>query len=210
MSNEHLRVTVEEHAAQLRTVIKCLGVGVGIVFDQERESALRLLPNLLTCSRLIAAVCLVLLDRNLFPFWLVYLWCGFSDVADGYLARKLNAQSSLGSALDSIADFALVLAVLQVFGSDLLDMGVWFLMCVAGIAVLRASQVISVALGASPPEILHRNSSRYLGAFLFVCPFFTLAVGFGSIAWIAVLVAGVTSFVELAFWKRKPVLGSAL
>ena len=41
----------------------------------------------------------------MYVFITCYLLCGISDILDGYLARKLKAQSALGSNLDTFADF---------------------------------------------------------------------------------------------------------
>ena len=41
-------------------------------------------------------------------FWTLYVLCGISDMIDGWLARKLKAESKTGSVLDSIADLSFV------------------------------------------------------------------------------------------------------
>ena len=43
-------------------------------------------------------------------FYVVYLLCGLSDMADGTIARKTNSVSKPGSQLDSIADLIFVAA----------------------------------------------------------------------------------------------------
>ena len=40
-------------------------------------------------------------------FLAIYLYCGFSDVLDGYIARKTGTQSLTGARLDSLADFVI-------------------------------------------------------------------------------------------------------
>ena len=42
-------------------------------------------------------------------FWTIYVLCGFSDMVDGWLARRLHAESKTGSVLDSIADLSFVI-----------------------------------------------------------------------------------------------------
>lgn len=41
-------------------------------------------------------------------FWTLYVLCGLSDMVDGWLARRLHAESKTGSILDSIADLVFV------------------------------------------------------------------------------------------------------
>ena len=42
------------------------------------------------------------------PFWTLYVFCGISDMADGWLARKLHAETKAGAILDSVADLSFV------------------------------------------------------------------------------------------------------
>ena len=42
-------------------------------------------------------------------FWTIYVLCGISDMIDGWLARRLHAESRTGSILDSIADLSFVI-----------------------------------------------------------------------------------------------------
>ena len=41
-------------------------------------------------------------------FWTLYVLCGLCDMVDGWLARRLHAESKSGSILDSIADLSFV------------------------------------------------------------------------------------------------------
>ena len=42
------------------------------------------------------------------PFWTLYALCGISDMVDGWLARKLHAETKAGAILDSVADLSFV------------------------------------------------------------------------------------------------------
>ena len=62
------------------------------------------IPNTLSIIRVPSAV-LMLLSRN--QSWLFFVFfgiCGFTDMADGYIARKFHVESALGAKLDGIAD----------------------------------------------------------------------------------------------------------
>jgi cardiolipin synthase len=79
---------------------------------------LKALPNLISIARLLAVpvvVWLILADRMAPAFW-VFVGAGISDAIDGYLAKRLNARSVLGSYLDPLADKLLLIAIYLLLG----------------------------------------------------------------------------------------------
>ena len=70
---------------------------------------MKLLPNAISALRLLGAVCLLFFGVESCAFWVIYFVCGLSDMADGYLARKLGCDSKVGALLDSLADLAFVI-----------------------------------------------------------------------------------------------------
>ncbi len=76
------------------------------------------LPNFISLGRLLAvpvAVWLILTGKFGFAFW-VFIAAGISDAVDGFLAKRLNAQTELGKVLDPLADKALLVAVYVTLG----------------------------------------------------------------------------------------------
>ena len=67
------------------------------------------LPNAISALRFLGAVCLLFFGVESCAFWAIYFVCGLSDMADGYLARKLGCESKVGASLDSLADLAFVI-----------------------------------------------------------------------------------------------------
>ena len=66
------------------------------------------LPNAISALRFLGAVCLLFFGVESCAFWVIYFVCGLSDMADGYLARKLGCESKTGALLDSLADLVFV------------------------------------------------------------------------------------------------------
>ena len=62
------------------------------------------IPNILSCIRIALSLTLLILLQRPLPFAMLYLLCGLSDVADGWLARRFQAESILGAKLDSLGD----------------------------------------------------------------------------------------------------------
>ena len=99
----------------------------------------KILPNLLTVSRIAAIpilICLLMFVLDPLGSWLafsIYVYACITDFFDGYLAREMKQESILGTFLDPIADKLLVAAVLlTLMGID--RMG--------GLTVLPASVIL--------------------------------------------------------------------
>ena len=66
------------------------------------------LPNIITALRIAGSIGLLFCNTNGWMFGTLYVLCGLSDMVDGWLARRLHAESKTGSILDSIADLSFV------------------------------------------------------------------------------------------------------
>ena len=66
------------------------------------------IPNIITSLRMAGSFGLLLCDVTGAAFWMIYGLCGISDIADGWLARKLKCVSKTGALLDSLADICFV------------------------------------------------------------------------------------------------------
>ncbi|MDA8125725.1 MAG: CDP-alcohol phosphatidyltransferase family protein [Deltaproteobacteria bacterium] len=68
------------------------------------------IPNLLTLLRilLVPVVVILLIQGFFFKALIVFVAAGLSDALDGFLARVLHQQTTLGAYLDPIADKALL------------------------------------------------------------------------------------------------------
>jgi len=113
---------------------------------------LRYLPNCLTLSRVVLAIPLgILILREDYTWALsIGLVAGLTDALDGFLARRLNALSRLGAALDPIADKTLIMTTfLSLAQSGLIP---WYL----AIAVIVRDVVI--VIGAA---CYHRFIGRF-------------------------------------------------
>ena len=64
--------------------------------------------HLLTTNETPAEYLLLLSDVSSILFGMLYIVCGISDIADGWLARKLKCVTRTGALLDSVADICFV------------------------------------------------------------------------------------------------------
>ena len=66
------------------------------------------LPNFITILRVAGSFILLLFNVKDVAFWCLYCLCGFSDIIDGFLARKFKCATKMGALLDSLADICFV------------------------------------------------------------------------------------------------------
>lgn len=71
-----------------------------------KKKIIKNIPNFLTISRIIMTIIsfLLLLNKNYKVVIILVIIATITDFLDGYLARKLNAQSVFGAKLDQISD----------------------------------------------------------------------------------------------------------
>ena len=86
---------------------------------------------------------------------LLVLWGVLSDVADGYLARKLGQQSEWGRLIDPVVD-KLTLAVALGYCYVARDLPLWMLLLVVGrdLAILLLARVLADRAGRLPASIM--------------------------------------------------------
>ena len=70
---------------------------------------MRNLPNVISALRVASAFGLLFCPVTGWAFWALYALCGISDMVDGWLARKLHAETPAGAVLDSLADIVFVI-----------------------------------------------------------------------------------------------------
>ena len=67
------------------------------------------IANYISISRIVMSIVLLAMKVLTIPFWVIYMYCGISDMLDGYIARKYNYISKFGERLDSVADIIFVI-----------------------------------------------------------------------------------------------------
>lgn len=105
---------------------------------------MKYLPNCITMSRIILSIALLVIHTFSPMFFVIYTYCGVSDVLDGFFARKFNLSSENGARLDSISDIIFygitaVKIMPSLFG--VLMPPIWWL-----IAVVLVIRIISYAV----------------------------------------------------------------
>ena len=123
------------------------------------------IPNILSVLRIVLSGALVFLAPPSILFFAVYLLCALSDVLDGYLARRLGAESKAGATLDTIADLAFLVAIfVTVFRC--FEVPVWLIIWIALIAIMRFA-AWPISMRRYSGLIVHTSLDKIVGVLLF-------------------------------------------
>ena len=131
------------------------------------------IPNCITAARIAGTVVLLFLTPLTGAFFILYTLCGFSDILDGWIARKTNATSEFGAKLDSIADllfYALVIIKLLPVLWRILPVWIWYV--VGGVVLVRLAAYLTAALKFHRFASLHTRMNKITGAAVFLLPYF--------------------------------------
>ena len=149
------------------------------------------LPNILSLLRMVGAVVLLLCDvvgttlalpssvttrpspsefgwlSLLRPFWVLYALCGLSDIADGWLARKLKCATRTGALLDSVADICFVACCAWAL-LPILELPQWLWLWAGVIVVIKVVNQLSALVRYGRFCFPHTLANKWAGFLLFI------------------------------------------
>lgn len=138
------------------------------------DSKMKHIPNIITLVRILGTLVLIGTELSSIFFFVVYSICGFSDVLDGWIARKYKLTSELGARLDSIADMMFYFVMLLKMIPYLLEImpgGFW--VAINSVVVVRAISYIVAAIKYKKFASLHTYLNKLTGLSIFVMPYIT-------------------------------------
>lgn len=124
------------------------------------------LPNFITSFRFLGALGLLFSDVGSVAFWVIYFACGLSDMADGFLARKLHCESKTGALLDSLADLAFVVCCCIKL-IPVLALPNWLWIWGAVIVLIKLINQVSSLVMYRKCVLLHTIANKATGLLLF-------------------------------------------
>ena len=134
------------------------------------------------------AACLLFFNPANAAFWVIYGLCGISDMVDGYLARRLHAESKTGAVLDSVADICFV-ACCAIQLIPVLHIPTWLWGWAGVIVAIKTVNQVSALIVCKRFRFPHTKANKMTGLLLFLF----VPTAFWSIVPIA-FVAGVATF----------------
>ena len=128
------------------------------------------IANIITGSRIIFSLPLLIIPLSSAWFYVLYLFCGLTDMIDGTIARKTNAASEFGSKLDTVADFVLVVVCLIKL-LPITHIPVWLWIWISAIAVIKIANIAWGFVRRKKLVALHTVLNKATGTLLFLLPF---------------------------------------
>ena len=125
------------------------------------------LPNAISVLRIAGSIGLLLCDVAGWLFWALYALCGISDMVDGWLARKLHAESKTGAVLDSVADIVFV-ACCAIRLLQVLVVPVWLCIWAGVIVFIKMVNQVSALVVCERFCFPHTWANKLTGFLLFL------------------------------------------
>ena len=148
------------------------------------------IANILTGCRIFGSILLLFFPVFSVVFYIIYLFCGLSDMIDGTIARKTNSTSKFGSQLDTIADFVfVVVSFLKLLPA--IPVPQWLWIWGGLIAVIKISNIIWGYVSKKQFISLHTVMNKVTGLSLFLLP---LTVSFVEVKYSSIVVCSIATF----------------
>ena len=128
---------------------------------------MRHLPNAISLLRIAGSIGLLFCDVTGWPFWVLYALCGISDMVDGWLARKLHAETKAGAILDSVADIVFV-ACCAIRLLPMLKIPTWLWIWAGAIVFMKMVNQVSALVVCERFCFPHTWANKLTGFLLFL------------------------------------------
>ena len=148
------------------------------------------IANILTACRIIGSILLLFFPAFSVAFYIIYIFCGFSDMIDGTIARKTNSISKFGSQLDTFADLIFVVVSLFKF-LPAIHIPQWLLIWCGVIATIKIANIIRGYVSKKQFISLHTFMNKATGLLLFILP---LTISFVDLKYTAIVVCSIATF----------------
>lgn len=102
-------------------------------------------------------------------FLSIYIFCGFTDLIDGPIARKTNSSSTLGASLDTIGDVLTYLALAKILISKKL-VPLWIFIWILSAGILFGVCAIITKSRFNKFYLPHTYLGKIFGGTVFVLP----------------------------------------
>ena len=164
-----------------------------INYNLKDEIIMKYLANYISISRIIMSIILIVPKTFTIAFYIIYVYCGISDMLDGYNERKSKNTSKIGSRLDSVADIIFVIiAMIKILPT--LSLSNVIIIWTVIIALIRIINVVCAYIYYNKAVILHTIANKITGFGLFIAP---LLVQYVDLLLIEIIICIVATFAAI-------------
>ncbi len=151
------------------------------------------IANILTSCRILGSILLLFFPAFSWAFCIIYIFCGFTDMIDGTIARKTGTVSEFGTKLDTVADLVFVAAAfVKLLPAIHISEWLW----IWG-GVIAAIKIINIILGYAFQKRflpLHTIMNKVTGLLLFLLP---LTIFFLELKYTAAVVCSIATIAAI-------------
>ena len=127
------------------------------------------IANIITGSRAIFSLPLLFIPISSVWFYILYLFCGLTDMIDGSIARRTGAVSKFGARLDTISDFVFMF-VCVVKLLPVMHIPIWLCGWIVIVALIKISNIVIVFIRRKKLISIHSVLNKITGLALFLLP----------------------------------------
>ena len=151
------------------------------------------MANAISIIRIPASIALLFCRAFSPAFYVFYIAAGLSDMLDGFVARKTDTVSKLGTRLDTIADFVFVVVCLIKL-LPVLSVPAWLYAWIGIIALIKVVNIVSGFAVQKRFVAVHSVMNKATGALLFLLP---LTIPAAPLNYSAVIVCAAATFAAI-------------
>ena len=151
------------------------------------------IANILTGCRILGSILLLFFPAFSLAFYITYLFCGFSDMIDGTIARKTNSTSELGAKIDTAADLVFVtVSLIKLLPTIHIPQWLWIWGVV--IAMIKIGNIIWGYVSKKQFISPHTIMNKITGLLLFLLP---LTLSFVEVKYSSIVVCFIATFAAI-------------
>ena len=151
------------------------------------------MANAISIIRIPASIALLFCRAFSPAFYVFYIAAGLSDMLDGFVARKTDTVSKLGTRLATIADFVFVVVCLIKL-LPILSVPAWRYGWIGIIALIKVVNIVSGFAVQKRFVAVHSVMNKATGALLFLLP---LTIPAAPLNYSAVIVCAAATFAAI-------------
>ena len=154
------------------------------------------IANIITGSRMVLSLPLLLIPLTSAWFYVLYLLCGLSDMVDGTVARSMGSASEFGARLDTVSDFVFMTVALIKFVPHL-HIPVWLWIWIGIIAMIKLGNVVWGFVRTKKLISPHTVLNKITGLLLFLLP---VTISFVDLTYTLPIVCTLATFAAMHEW----------